>query len=492
MKKIFAYCTSKKNLCSAREDMRSVTEDQEAANEELQSANEELLSGSEELQSLNEELETSKEEIQSTNEELTIMNQELHERNDQLNVARHYSEAIIKTLREPLIILDQQLRIKTANNAFYEKFQVTDLETEGKLIYELGNNQWDIAPLRKLLQQIISGKTTIENFEITHNFPSIGERSVLLNARQVVNEKNVVQLILLAIEDITEKKLLEKKIQEHAKQQELFAEELERQVLSRTQSLKEANIELEHSNKNQEQFASIASHDLQEPLRKIQTFALLLQQRHSTEIPIEAKELINKISSAAARMSVLIKDVLNFSRMAHEENRFVSLDLNVILDNVLKDFDLLIFEKKAVVTIGELSTIEGIPLQINQLFYNLLSNALKFSNENIPPVIRISSRLMSPEEIEKYPDLNSDLPFCEIIFEDNGIGFDQQFAEQIFLIFQRLNTRQQFAGTGIGLALCQKIVVNHHGEIRAESKENEGTKFYIFLPLKQSGTLVDI
>ncbi|MEO5945455.1 MAG: chemotaxis protein CheB [Chitinophagaceae bacterium] len=192
-------------LAQAREDMRSITEDQEASNEELQSANEELLSGSEELQSLNEELETSKEELQSTNEELTVLNFELNSLNEQVTDARNYSESIVATLYQPLLVLDKNLRVKTANKAFYKTFQVNEQETEGVLIYDLGNRQWNIPKLRKLLEEILPEKKQITDFEVTHNFLSIGERVILLSALEITREKIEEKLILLSIEDITEK-----------------------------------------------------------------------------------------------------------------------------------------------------------------------------------------------------------------------------------------------------------------------------------------------
>ena len=195
-----------KELAQSREDMRSITEDQEAANEELQSANEELLSSSEELQSLNEELETGKEELQSTNEELMIVNQEMISLNEQVTATRDYAEAIIANIHEPLLVLDKNLRIRTANNAFYKTFRVDEKETEAVLIYNLGNKQWDIPDLRRLLEKILPEKSVFNDFEVTHIFSTIGERVMLLNAREVINKNSSEKLILLSIEDITERK----------------------------------------------------------------------------------------------------------------------------------------------------------------------------------------------------------------------------------------------------------------------------------------------
>lgn len=260
------------------------------------------------------------------------------------------------------------------------------------------------------------------------------------------------------------------------------------------QVLQKKNIELEHLNKSLEQFASIASHDLQEPLRKIKVFTSLLKQRFNNDLPDGAKGLIDKIKGASERMSLLISDVLNFSRIVYSENMFVATDLNRILNNTLQDFDLLILEKNASVRKEELPVIEAIPLQINQLFYNLVGNALKFSRNGTPPFLTISSRILSSGEAEnkfnvKF-NLNKRLSYAEISFRDNGIGFEQQFSEQIFSIFERLNNQQQYSGTGIGLALCQKIAVHHQGRIHAEAKENNGAIFYVLLPLTQKAGYV--
>jgi len=252
------------------------------------------------------------------------------------------------------------------------------------------------------------------------------------------------------------------------------------------QLLRDKNLELEHLNQSLEQFASIASHDLQEPLRKMKTFTSLLIQQFNNDLPDKAKELLNKIWSSSERMSLLIKDVLNFSRIVGSANMFGATDLNQILNNILKDFEMLVLERGASIRVDHLPCIEAIPLQINQLFYNLVGNALKFYKEGRPPVITISSRMISTDEAAKHAGLNRQLSYAEISFKDNGIGFEQQFAEQIFSIFERLNSQQQYSGTGIGLALCRKIAEQHQGRIHAEAEESKGAIFYVLLPLKQS------
>jgi len=466
-----------KELTVLREDMRSFVEDQEAVIEELQSANEELLSGSEELQSLNEELETSKEEIQSTNEELTTLNQELYDRHEQLNLARLYAEAIIATMREPLLVLDRSMQVRTANRSFYEKFGLAEEEVEGRSLYGLENGKWDVPPLRQALDNLLSRELKINDIEIEYPPKTGGEWILLLNAGRIFRKENTEQLVLLAMEDITETRKREE-------EQKHFSQELTKQVQEQTSSLKEANAALKTSNENLEQFATIASHDLQEPLRKIRTFASILNQRHAQSIDAEARDLLEKISLSAERMADLIRDVLNFSKVL-DASVFEEIDLTVILQNVLRDFDLQIEQKQAKIHYNPLPTVHAVPLQMNQLFYNLIGNGLKFTRANLPPVIDISWRQLSPEELKEHPQLDSRLPYVEIIFVDQGVGIDPRFEERVFLIFQRLNTRQHFEGTGIGLALCKRIVSNHCGEIYVRPNEGGGSRFHVLLPVGQ-------
>ncbi|HEY0246578.1 MAG TPA: CheR family methyltransferase [Mucilaginibacter sp.] len=197
-----------RELIQARADMRVVSEEQETANEELQSANEELLSGSEELQSLNEELETSKEELQSTNEEIMIVNKELLDRNEQLNSVRLYTEGIVSTIRDPLIILDKDLRIKRASSGFCQKFKINENEIEGRYIYDINDQQWNIPKLMELLENVLPAKKELADVEVIQVFPVIGKRILCLNARQMDNI-NGEQLMLMAIEDITDKRKVE-------------------------------------------------------------------------------------------------------------------------------------------------------------------------------------------------------------------------------------------------------------------------------------------
>lgn len=263
-------------------------------------------------------------------------------------------------------------------------------------------------------------------------------------------------------------------------------EELEQQVKLRTLELERLNSDLIHTNEQLKQFAYVASHDLQEPLRKINVYSDRLSgalDQLSTEAQ---KQYLDKIIKSANRMSNLIHDLLNFSQLDSVQESFAPVNLNQIAEKVKEDFEILISQTSAEITIDYLGTIEANLLQMNQLMYNLLGNALKFSKENERPVIAIRSKLLTEEEVGEFENLNKKWQYREIIVSDHGIGFDQQFATQVFVIFQRLHGTGKYQGTGIGLALCKKIVDHHQGEIFAISTPGEGSSFHIILPVSRT------
>lgn len=234
--------------------------------------------------------------------------------------------------------------------------------------------------------------------------------------------------------------------------------------------------DIEFRNKQLEEYAYIASHDLQEPLRKIQVFGEMLQE--SLNDPETIKRYLDKINASAARMTTLIKDVLKYSQLSSTEELFETTHLNIVLQYVLEDFDLALDQKKAIVNMTDLPAIKGIPIQLHQLFSNLISNAIKFSSAN--PVLTISAQSPSDQDFEKHQFLQPKLTYTKIIFKDNGQGFEQQYGDQVFKMFKRLGNTP---GTGIGLALCKKITENHNGGISVSSQPGIGTEFSIFLPL---------
>ena len=251
-------------------------------------------------------------------------------------------------------------------------------------------------------------------------------------------------------------------------------------------ALKESNINLRYANDKLQQFASIASHDLQEPLRKIKLYSTRLVQRFAEALPAEGKEVVGKIKNAAERMSHLISDVLEYSKIAYGAKDLEPTDLNAVLNYVMGDLSAQMEESGGEIRQpAALPTLEVIPVQIRHLFYNLLTNALKFRREGVKPVITITARALPAGEVRQYPQLRENFSYAEICVADNGIGFEQEFAEQIFQLFERLHTDEEFEGTGIGLALCKKVVENHYGHIVARSEEGKGASFYVFLPISQ-------
>ncbi len=241
--------------------------------------------------------------------------------------------------------------------------------------------------------------------------------------------------------------------------------------------------QLEASNEELERFAFVASHDLQEPLRKIQSFGNLITDRYSHLFDADSMLFMGKISSSAERMSKLIKDLLNFSRISSHREEFASVSLNDIVKRILDDQELRIKGLDVYVEVDDLPVIQGIHSQIDHLFTNLISNALKFIRPGVRPLLRIQAHAVDGSG---YAELGTGRTYYEITIEDNGIGFDEKYLDHIFKVFQRLHGKSTFEGTGIGLAICKRVVMYHHGYITARSQPDEGTTFVVVLPESQS------
>jgi len=250
-------------------------------------------------------------------------------------------------------------------------------------------------------------------------------------------------------------------------------------------TIEKLSLQLEQTNMQLDQFTHITSHELQEPLRKIVFFSRILQQNEKKLKPQEVKKYLEKIDSSSVRLRKLIEEMLNFARVTNYEKLLLKTDLNEILKSTLFDFELLIEEKKAEVIVHELPEIEVVPFQMSQLFYDIIHNSLKFSKVDVAPVIEIGSRKLTKKDIQSHVILDAKLRYYEITFKDNGIGFDQKYAEQIFTMFQRLGSGGEYAGTGIGLAICKKVVQTHYGLIFAEGLEDKGAVIHVILPITQ-------
>jgi signal transduction histidine kinase len=243
--------------------------------------------------------------------------------------------------------------------------------------------------------------------------------------------------------------------------------------------------ELARSNSELEQFAYVASHDLQEPLRKILAFGDRLKIKHSQDLNYQGRDYLERMQAAAARMRTLITDLLTLSRVTTRPQAFVSIDLSEVARMVISDMEVYIQQLRGQVHIDQLLTIEADPVQMGQLLQNLIGNALKFHRDGEPPVIKVWGRLLQNEEDEVQKD-RLNLQFCQIGVEDNGIGFNEKYLERIFEPFQRLHERGKYEGTGMGLAICRKIVERHGGEITARSTPGQGTTFIVTLPIQHS------
>ena len=241
--------------------------------------------------------------------------------------------------------------------------------------------------------------------------------------------------------------------------------------------------ELARSNSELEQFAYVASHDLQEPLRKIQAFGDRLKAKLEAVNLQEGKDYLERMQSAAARMQRLINDLLTFSRVISKPQAFVAVDLGQITREVLSDLEVRIEQTKAHVDVGQLPTIEADPLQMRQLLQNLIGNALKFQPTNGKPVININAQMMR-KPFNGVAAGGAEQEVCELSIQDNGIGFDEKYSEKIFAMFQRLHGRNEYEGTGVGLAVCRRIADRHGGTIAAKGKPGEGATFVVTLPVQ--------
>jgi signal transduction histidine kinase len=352
--------------------------------------------------------------------------------------ARVYAESIVETVREPLVVLDTNLRVISVNHSFCQTFKVTPEDAGGKLIYDLGNRQWNIPKLQVLLEEIIPRSNQFQNFEVDHEFPAIGRRTMLLNARQIYSKGMGAQMILLAIED-----------------------------------LKHRAFELEAAYKDLETFSYSISHDLRNPLLVIGGFSRVLLERYSNHLDAKGQQFLSMIHSNTQKMLQLIDDLLTFSRSEHQRMKPSEIDMGELAKAVFEELKSIIPEQTLLLDIKTLPPARGDQSMIRQVFANLLSNAIKFTRPKGAGVIEIGCMV---EE-------NQDIYYVK----DNGVGFDMQYAGKLFGVFQRHHTVDEFEGTGVGLAIVQRIIHRHGGQVWAEGKVNEGAIFYFSLPRQVSG-----
>jgi PAS domain S-box-containing protein len=394
-------------------------------------------------------------ERKSAEEHLSVQATELFRKNQELKSQKDFVEMILDASLDLITVFDKDLRYVSLNKQASSAYNRSDL---------LGQRFQDVfpgiehTPFVEDLQKALNGETILGTFYKTSILNGYYEHYYI----PLRNESGKVKGVLAISHDNS-----------------VLIEAAEK-VKAANAELEQKNMELERSNDSLEQFAYVSSHDLQEPLRKIQTFSDLVLTRIQ-DPNFKPDAYLNKINASANRMSLLINALLNFSRLNKADELREEVDLDQVLDQVINDFELLIKQKDATITRTPLPIIKAIPIQMNQLFYNLVSNSLKF-NEN-QPQIDITAHLVTADGSPELQHLHPGKRYLHLNFSDNGIGFDQSNAQQIFTIFQRLNSFQQYSGTGIGLAICKKIVDNHGGFIYATSETGKGASFDIYLPV---------
>jgi PAS domain S-box-containing protein len=354
--------------------------------------------------------------------------------------AARAAREILDTMADALIVIDADGRVRVINSAVRSLLGYGDHDLLGRPIDAIEQTHGDATITRTLRELSRRGPIRDQERVLRHKQGHGVDVSVSISP---VSERDVQQGAVVIARDIRERKRAEEEL---------------RQTLKR----------LEQSNRELEDFAYVASHDLQEPLRKIQAFGDLLKSKHAGQLQPQAADYIDRMQSAAKRMQVLINDLLSFSRVTTKAQPFAAVDLGQVARDVAKDLEVRTHEAGATVVIGGLPTIQADPLQMRQLLQNLISNALKFHRPDVPPRVEVNGTIANGR--------------ARITVADNGIGFEEKYAERIFTMFERLHGRGKYEGTGIGLAICRKIAERHGGEIRAHSKVGEGSTFVVDLP----------
>ncbi|MCC2654215.1 MAG: ATPase, partial [Microvirga sp.] len=346
-----------------------------------------------------------------------------------------FAEAIVETVREPLVILNQNLEVLKANRSFYETFQAAVAETEGRLIYDLGNGQWNIPKLRELLESILPTHSAFRDFEVTHDFEHVGRKVMLLNAAEVFNPNAQARTILLAIEDATDRRQAE-------------------------DALRASNVELHH-------FAYALAHDLHEPLRMVVNFNQLLEQEYAGRLGPDADRLISFSVEGALRIEALLKALLSYWEVTERQLvDAVPIDCGAALAKSILNLHTAIQESGAVVTSDSLPTIAADEVMLVQLFQNLISNSIKYRS-GAASRIHVSAHRNGAEWV--------------FAVRDNGIGIEPKHFDRVFGMFKRLHGRE-IPGTGIGLALCKRAVERQGGRIWVESEAGQGATFQFTVP----------
>jgi PAS domain S-box-containing protein len=377
-------------------------------------------------------------------------------------------EAITGSTPDLIYVFDLQYRFTYANAALLTMWGKTSAEALGKGLLENGYEPWHAAMHEREIDQVAATKQPVRG-EVSFPHATLGNRLYDYILVPVLNDKGAVDAVAGTTRDITEIKKAEEVLRQSQ-------EKLEAIVAERTQ-------ELQRSNASLEEFAYAASHDMKEPIRKIHFFTDRLKSRLSDKLEAEDLRYFDRMEAAAQRMSTLIDDLLTYSQFSRGISHEETVDLNDTLQLVKEDMELIIEEKHAKVMAERLPTINGHRRQLQQLFENLIGNALKYSKPNVAPVIRLTTKLLKGRDTSlKLSGEEAHQRFHWIAVQDNGIGFEQKDADRIFHVFTRLHGLAEYKGTGVGLSIVRKVAENHRGYVWAESQPGAGATFVVLLP----------
>ncbi|GAB3750912.1 ATP-binding protein [Spirosoma pomorum] len=384
-------------------------------------------------------------------------------------------------------------RIKLANATMYKIWQLPAEHESiiGQPVFTAFPNIAGIG-LEDLLDQVRQTQQPVTGIEAP--YASEGSPTAYVNFvyAPIIDETTEVSVVVIAT-DVSQQVETRQRLRESEERYRYLSEKLatsneelaavNEELASNNEELEESNSLLSHSNENLQRFAYVASHDLQEPLRKIQQFGDLLRAQHDGFTKAEL-DYLERMQSAASRMSILIRDLLSFSRISTHREASVPVALEDVMNSALTTLELTIEETEAAVIVGDLPTISGDASQLRQLFQNLLSNAIKFHRPGVAPVIKVDAKRVPANDLPiSVKPIRSSRKYVQIDVTDNGIGFEEKYLDRIFEVFQRLHGRNEFSGTGIGLAICEKVVFNHGGAITAMSQPGQGATFSVYFPV---------